>query len=73
MSQRARAHPALGMLAVEQRQISDVALEVGYCPAYVGRVLRKRNPATTEFRRRLAALLNKPESDLFDDDEVLAS
>lgn len=70
MIQRVRAHPALGLLAVEQRQISDVAGEVGYCPAYVGRVLRKRNPATPEFRRRLAAYFNRPESELFDD-EVL--
>lgn len=68
-----RAHPALGLLAVERRRISDVAEGVGYCPAYVGRVLRKRNPATVEFRRRLATFLEKPESDLFDDEAVMTS
>jgi len=69
-----KAHPALGLLAVEQRLISDVAGNVGYCPAYVGRVLRKRNPATPEFRRRLSAYLARPESELFDgDDHLMAS
>lgn len=70
MIQKARAHPALGLLAVEQRRLADVAEATGYCAPYVGRVLRKRNPATSEFRRRLSAYLGRPESELFDD-EVL--
>ena len=65
-----RAHPVRGLLAVQQTPISDVAAGTGYCAAYVGRVIRKRMPATTEFRRRLSAYLGKPESELFDDEAL---
>ena len=66
-----RTHPARALLALERRQLSDVAADLGYCPAYVGRVLNKRMPATAEFRRRLARYLGRPEEELFD--EALAS
>ncbi len=62
-----RAHPARGLLAVEQRPLTDVAEATGYCAPYVGRVLNKRLPATPEFRRRLAAYLGRSETELFDD------
>lgn len=62
-----KAHPARGLLAVQQRPLTDVADATGYCAPYVGRVLNKRLPATPEFRRRLSAYLGRPEAELFDD------
>ena len=72
MEAKSRAHPARGILAVERRAIREVAAEVGYCPAYVGRVLAGRMPLTVEFRRRLATALRRPEAELFDLEESSA-
>lgn len=69
MEARTRAHPAVGILAIEGREYRDVAKAAGYCPAYVSRVLRRLMPLTGEFRRRMVAVLDRPESELFDIEE----
>lgn len=70
---RTRAHPALGVIVVEGLQIRDVARECHYHPQYVARVLRKQMRLSPEFRRRLSAVLGRPESELFDEDLEVAS
>lgn len=61
-----RAHPAKGLLAVERRRQTDVAAAIGYCAAYVGRVLNGDIEPSPEFRRRLCEYLGRPEHELFD-------
>lgn len=60
-----KAHPAKGVLAVQRTPLREVAADLGYCEAYVGRVLNGRMPVSAEFRLRLSDYLGRPESELF--------
>ena len=53
-----------------------LALEIGYTPQYIGRVLSGRYPSSPQFRAAIASALNEPEPMLFHDvapNEAVAS
>jgi hypothetical protein len=61
-----RAHPVAGILRVLRISQQKAAQGTSYSPQYFGRVINGLQPASREFRRRVAAYLNLPEGDLFD-------
>ena len=51
----------------------EIAEAYGQTPYHVSRVLNSRKRATPEFRKFLADMVKLPESELFRDDEPVAS
>jgi transcriptional regulator with XRE-family HTH domain len=65
-------HPARAALVMRGITLKRVAAETGYTRPWVSRVLNRREPASPAFRRRMAAFLRMPQSELFRDDEPAA-
>jgi transcriptional regulator with XRE-family HTH domain len=57
--------PAKGHLALARITNADLARRLGCSPTWVGRVLNGYNRPPAKFRRVVAELLSKPESELF--------
>lgn len=58
-------HPVEEVLRQRERSIRWLAAKVGYSDSLVWRVLRGQRRASPELRRRIAAVLDLPESVLF--------
>lgn len=57
--------PVAALLADEGRSQSWLARKIGYSIFYTNRVLRGHLEPGADFRSAVAALLNRPESELF--------
>lgn len=66
-----RGHPVKGELAVRGIRLEHAARSTGYNGQYFRRVVGGAASASPEFRRRVAAWLELPESLLFVEDEQL--
>lgn len=58
-------HPARAVLAMRGITNRALADALGYCEGWTCRVLRGRDAASPEFKRRLAAYLGEPADELF--------
>lgn len=66
---RKRPHPAKAVIVGQGRTIKSVAAEVSVNPHTLGRVLNRHEQPWPRLRRRLAELLELPESELFLSDD----
>lgn len=62
-----RAHPVKGVLAVRRITLKNAAEIVGVHPVLLGRMINRLDKPTPRIRRALAALLQVPEAELFDE------
>jgi transcriptional regulator with XRE-family HTH domain len=58
-------HPVKALLATRRVSVRALARQLDLTPRWVGRVLNNWEPASAEFRRRVAELLDRPEAELF--------
>jgi transcriptional regulator with XRE-family HTH domain len=62
-------HPVTAALQADDRSQSWLARKIGFSVSQVSRVLSGQRTPNDEFRRKVAELLGKPESELFPEED----